>query len=314
MFTTSILSAGLEGHTLMDNMPDRTDEFETLRIMDGSFPLDPAYLNIGEAEAFYDAARKGWDKDRVCTVVITGGSSVMDYYLEQPSLHMIVTDLALIPVVNSINELADEYSRMSSLRRHLRSSVSISDPVIEGAAKSMKADIFYLSSRLRVISMCREINCEDFMSLEEGVIMDPTYAADLKDEWTHRGDYVVRMTPIEYEGIIQSYLIVVLHNNSREKFNSDLLELLRSNMEDFTRISFADRSLANDRFTTLATAIISGKIKDTETLRERTARTPNVIRGQFFMILIECEKLTDRMMEVFDSRIEHEISRILGMF
>ena len=26
------------------------------------------------------------------------------------------------------------------------------------------------------------------------------------------------------------------------------------------------------------------------------------------------DKLTDRMMEVFDSRIEHEISRILGMF
>ncbi len=47
MFTTSILSAGLEGHTLMDNMPDRTDEFETLRIMDGSFPLDPSYLNVG---------------------------------------------------------------------------------------------------------------------------------------------------------------------------------------------------------------------------------------------------------------------------
>ena len=29
--------------------------------------------------------------------------------------------------------------------------------------------------------------------------------------------------------------------------------------------------------------------------KQRTARTPNVIRGQFFMILIECEKLTDRM-------------------
>ena len=135
MFTTSILSAGLEKHTLLDNMPDRTDEFENVRIMDGSIPLDPRHLNIGEADAFYDAARKGWDKDSVCTVVIAGGGSVMDYYLEQPSLHIIITDLPLIPVVNSINELADEYSRMSSLWRHLRSSVSVSDPVIEGAAK-----------------------------------------------------------------------------------------------------------------------------------------------------------------------------------
>jgi hypothetical protein len=295
MFTTSILSAGLEKHTLLDNMPDRTDEFENVRIMDGSMPLDPRHLNIGEADAFYDAARKGWNKDSVCTVVIAGGGSLMDYYLEQPSLHIIITDLPLIPVVNSINELADEYSRMSSLWRHLRSSVSVSDPVIEGAAKAMNADIFYLSSRLRVISLCREIECGDFLDLEKGVIMDPTIVAGLKDEWTHRGDYVIRMTPIELDGIIQSYLLVILHNNSRERFNSDMLGLLRSNMEDFTRLSFADRSLANDRFTTLATDIISGKIKDTETLRERTMRTPNVIKGQYFMILMECEKLTDRM-------------------
>ena len=258
MFTTSILSAGLEKHTLLDNMPDRNDEFDNIRILDGSLPIEPRHLNIGEAEAFYNAARKGWDKDSVCTVVITGGGSVMDYYLEQPSLHIIITDLLLIPVVNSINELADEYSRMSSLRRHLRSSVSISDPVIEGAAKAMNADIFFLSSRLRVISLYRSIECADFMDLEKGIIMDPTNVAGIKDEWTHRGDYVLRMTPIEYDDIIQSYLLVILHNNSRERFNSDMLGLLRSNMEDFTRLSFADSSLANDRFTTLATDMISG--------------------------------------------------------
>ena len=295
MFTTSIISACLEGRMIKDTMPDRTGEFINLRIMDGSLPLDPQYLNIGEAEAYYDAARKGWDRNAVCTVVIIGGGNVMDYYLEQPSLHVVITDLPLIPVVNSINELADEYSRMSSLGRHLRSSVSITDPVIEGAAKAMKADIFYVSSRLRVISLFREINCEDYMDAEKGAFMDPDLAASLKDEWTHRGDYVMRMTPIEYEEVIQAYLIVILHNNSRERFNSDLLELLRSNMADFIRLSFTDRSLANDRFTTLATDIISGKIKDAEALRERTARTPNVIKGQYFMILVECENLRDRI-------------------
>ena len=295
MVTTSILSAALEGHTLLDNMPDRKDEFDNLRIMDGSFPLDDVHLNIGEADAFYDAARKGWSRESVCTVVITGGGNVMDYYLEQPSLHIIKTDLPLIPVVNSINELADEYSRMSSLRRHLRSSVSVADPVIEGAATAMGADIFYLSSRMRVISLFREIACPDFMDLEKGVIMDPAIVAGIKDEWTYRGDCVMRMTPIEIDGIIQSYLLVILHNNSREKFNSDLLDLLRSNMEDFIRLSFSDMSISNDRFLTLATDIISGKIKDTESLRERVRRTPNVIKGQYFMILMECETLTDRM-------------------
>ena len=243
MFTTSILSACLEGHILTDNMPERTDEFNYFRILgeDGK-GLQEEYLHIARAKALYSAARTETDKGKVYTVVITDGDSVMDFYLESRNYHIIITDLSVVPIINSLSELADEYSRITSLRRHLRSSVSVADPMMEGAARAMKADCIYLSGRLRVISCFRAINCEEFSYLVQGESLRPEHAAQLKDEWQEwSGGWVTRLKPLEYDGRVAGYLLVIMHKNSRDRFNSDLLEVLASSMTDFLRIATSCR-------------------------------------------------------------------------
>ena len=120
MFTSNILDACLEGHILSDNMPDHTEEFNNFRIIEeDSGRLIKGSLHIGSARALYSAVRADWDRDYVYTVIITGGDSVMDYFNESPGFHIIATDMPVTEVVNNLSDLADRYSRMYSLRRHL---------------------------------------------------------------------------------------------------------------------------------------------------------------------------------------------------
>ena len=297
MFTTSILSACLEGHILTDNMPERIDEFNYFRILgeDGE-RLQEDYLYIGSAKALYSAARAEIDKDSLYTVVVTEADSVMDFYLESRNFHIIITDLTVVPIVNSLSELADEYSRIISLRRHLHSSASVSDPMIEGAARAMKADIVYLSGRLRVISCFRAINCEEFAYLVQGDHLRPEHAAQLKDEWHEWGEkWVTRLTPLEYDGRVAGYLFVIMHRNSRERFNSDLLGVLSLCMTDFLQISYSDRSVADSRFSTLVLDLVDGKVNDQEMLNDRLRMITNSFYGQFFMVLVEAEDLAEKV-------------------
>ena len=294
MFTTSILSACLEDHILFDNMPDRTDEFANFRIIDGDdYMLQQEYLHIGRSRDLYNASRNKWDKDQVYTVVITDGDDVMDIFTESSSFHVVRTDKSLISVINGLSELADEYSRMNSLRRHLRSNPGIADPLIEGAARAMSADCFYLTGRFRVVTCFRSVNCPEYEYLERDEYVRPEDLSILKDEWTIVNDWVTRLMPIEYEGAISSYLLVIMHNNSREKFNSDMVELLRSCMVEFTGLSFSDRSISSGRFTTLAQDIIDGKVRSQEELNERLRRIYIKPEGNFYLIVIEAESLMD---------------------
>ena len=296
MFTTNILSACLEDHILNDNMPNHSDCFDSIKIIDEeNCLLQKGRLHIGRAQSFYKATREAWDKDSIYTVVISDGDEVMDFFLESANFHIIISDLCMSRIINNLSELSDEYASIYSLRRHLRSSVSISDPMIEGAARAMKADVAYLSGRLRVISVCRTINSKEFSYLAVNEHLSSDHAAILKDEWQSLGDLTVRLTPLEYENRTAGYLLVIMHNNSREKFNSELLELLQSSMIEYLRMSFSDRSVADSRFTTLVMDLIEGKISDREMLNERLRRIPNTLTGYYFMILIESENVTERV-------------------
>ena len=106
--------------------------------------------------------RNEWDRSSIYTVLIIGQDTVMDFFNESQNFHIIVSDLSLAAIINGLSEYADEYNRVYSLKRHLHSSVSVADPMIEGAARAMKADIFYLSGRLRAVSLCRTVNCSLF--------------------------------------------------------------------------------------------------------------------------------------------------------
>ncbi|MBQ5415026.1 MAG: helix-turn-helix domain-containing protein [Firmicutes bacterium] len=297
MFKTSILSACLEGHILTDNMPERIDEFNYFRILGGDGEgLQEDYLHIARAKDLYSASRAETEKDKVYTVVVTDGDNVMDFYLESRNYHIIITDLSVVPIINSLSELADEYSRITSLRRHLRSSVSVADPMMEGAARAMKADCIYLSGRLRVISCFRAINCEEFSYLVQGGSLRPEHAAQLKDEWQEwSGGWVTRLKPLEYDGRVAGYLLVIMHKNSRDRFNSDLLEVLASSMTDFLRISYSDRSVADSRFSTLILDLIEGKVNDQEMLNDRLRLITNSLTGQFFMVLLESEDISEKV-------------------
>ena len=296
MFTTNILSACLEGHILSDNMPDHSDSFDSFKIIDDeSSRLQTGRLHIGTSQAFYSATRNDWDRNCIYTVVITGGDEVMDFYTESPSFHIITTDLGMTSIINNISELSDEYASIWSLRRHLGSAASASDSMIEGAARAMKADVAYLSGRLRVISVCRTINSEEFAYLAVNEHLSSEHAAVLKDEWQSLGELTVRLAPLEFENRTSGYLLVIMHKNSREKFNSELLELLQSSMLEYLRMSFSDRSVSDSRFTTLAMDLIDGKVTDREMLNERLRRLPNTLTGSYFMILIEAENITERV-------------------
>jgi len=311
MFTTSILSACLEDHIKSDNMPDHNESFDSFMIIDEkSSRLQPGKLHIGHAHALYSAARGEWDRNEIYTVVITDGDEVMDFFTESPNFHILVSDLDLTNIVNEISDLSDEYSRIYSLKRHLHSSISISDPMIEGAARALKADVFYLTGRLRVLSLCRTINSPEFEYLAVNEHLSTDHALLLKDEWQETESGVVRLTPLEYDNRISGYLLVILHNNSRQRFNSELLELLRDNMVQYLKMSYSDRSVSDARFTTLAMDLIEGKVSDRETLNERLRRIPNILTGSYFMILIESENITERVpVEVIPilSSLFHEV-------
>ena len=296
MFTTNILSACLEGHILSDNMPDHSGSFDSFRIIDEEHCLlQNGRLHLGRAQAFYSATRNEWNRDEIYTVVITDGDEVMDFYIESPNFHIITTDLGMTTIINSLSELSDEYASIYSLKRHLRSAVPVSDPMIEGAARAMKADVAYLSGRLRVISVCRTINSGEFAYLAVNEHLSSEHAAVLKDEWQSLGDLTVRLAPLEFEKRTSGYLLVIMHKNSRERFNTELLDLLRSSMLEYLRMSFSDRSVSDSRFTTLAMDLIDGKVADREMLNERLRRIPNTLTGYYFMILIEAENITERV-------------------
>ena len=292
MFTTSILSACLEGHISFDNMPVRTDEFLNFRILDGdSQELNSLYLHIGRAQDLYDASKKKWLKDQVYTIVITDGDEVMDMYLESPSFHIVLTDKKLNSVINSLSELADEYSRMNSLKRHLTGAVGVADPLIEGAAKAMNADCFYLTGRFRVVSCFKNINCPRLLYLKPGEYLEAKDLSMLRDEWTTYGDWTARLSPIEYEDAVNAYILVIMNRNFREKFNSDMLQLLKSCMTDFIEQTFTDKNVTNGRFTKLASDIIEGRINSQEALTERLRNIYIVPNGHFYLIVLETEKL-----------------------
>ena len=296
MFTSNILDACLEGHVISDNMPDHTEEFNNFRIIeeDGA-RLIKGSLHIGSARALYSAVRADWDRDYVYTVIITGGDSVMDYFNESPGFHIIATDMPLTGVVNNLSELADRYSRMYSLRRHLHSSVSVADPIIEGAAEAMNADVFYLTGRLRVMSLSRAANCPLFADLETNSRLELSHAITLKDEWTIDGEWAMRLTPLDYEGRTSAYLFVIVHNDPGQRFNSELTEQLRMSMEEFLQISFSDRSVADSRFTTLAIDLLDGRIRDRELLEERLRRISYSFTSHYVIIVLESEVVTERV-------------------
>ena len=192
----------------------------------------------------------------------------MDYFNESPAFHIIVTDMPLTEVVNNLSDLADRYSRMYSLRRHLHSSVSVADPIIQGAAEAMNADVFYLTGRLRVMSLSRSAHCPLFADLDVNSHLELNHAVALKDDWTIDGEWAMRLAPLDYEERTSAYIFVIVHNDPSRRFNSALLEQLRMSMEVFLQISFSDRSVADARFTTLAIDLLDGRIRDRELLEE----------------------------------------------
>ena len=295
MFTSSIIPACLEGHIISDNMPDHKGEFNNLRILDGeSSKLVKGSLHVGDARSFYTAARDKTEKDGyIYTIIIVGGESVMDYYKESGEYRLIATDLATAEVINDLSSLADEYSMIYSLRRHLHSSVSAADPIIEGAASSMNADIIYLSARFRVFSAFRAAGCPEFDYLGINGQLSTEHSVLLKDEWTAMGDWLARMTPLEYEGRVAAYLLVILHNKTRVKFDTELLQLLRESMLSFLNIRFSDRSVSDSRFTSMAVDLIEGRISDAETFNHRLQRISVKFTGQYFTILLEAENITE---------------------
>lgn len=296
MFTSNILDACLEGHILSDNMPDHSEEFNNFRIIEeDSGRLVKGSLHIGSARALYSAVRADWDRDYVYTVIITGGDSVMDYFNESPGFHIIATDMPVTEVVNNLSELADRYSRMYSLRRHLHSSVSVADPIIEGAAEAMNADVFYLNGRMRVMSLSRAVNCPLFANIEVSSHLELSHAVTPKDEWTIDGEWAMRLSPLDYEGRTSAYLFVIVHNDTGQRFNSELMDQLYMSMEEFLHITFSDRSVADARFTTLAMDLLDGKINDEELLDERLRRISYSFTSHYFLIVIESETITKRV-------------------
>ena len=296
MFTSNILDACLEGHILSDNMPDHSEEFNNFRIIEeDSGRLVKGSLHIGSARALYSAVRADWDRDYVYTVIITGGDSVMDYFNESPGFHIIATDMPVTEVVNNLSELADRYSRMYSLRRHLHSSVSVADPIIEGAAEAMNADVFYLNGRMRVMSLSRAVNCPLFANIEVSSHLELSHAVTPKDEWTIDGEWAMRLSPLDYEGHTSAYLFVIVHKDTGQRFNSELMDQLYMSMEEFLHITFSDRSVADARFTTLAMDLLDGKINDEELLDERLRRISYSFTSHYFLIVIESETITKRV-------------------
>ncbi len=296
MFTSNILNACLEGHVVSDNMPDHSAEFNNFRIIeeDGG-RLVKGSLHIGSARALYSAVRADWDRDYVYTVIITGSDSVMDYFNESPGFHIIVTDMPLPEVINNLSELADRYSRMYSLRRHLHSSVSVADPIIEGAAEAMNADVFYLSGRFRVVSLSRAANCPAFADLEVNSRLELSHAVTLTDEWTIDGEWAMRLIPLDYEERISAYIFVIVHNDHSQRFNSELSEQLRMSMEEFLHIYFSDRSVSDSLFTTLAMDLLDGRIRDSELLAERLRRISLSFTSHYVIIVLESETVTERV-------------------
>ena len=273
-------------------MPDVSAEFINFRILDGkNTSLDSNYIHVGRAENLYEASKNRWSKDETYTVVITDGDEVMDIYTGSASFHIITTDLSLINVVNSIAELADEYNRMSSLRRHLTVTTEAADSLIEGASKTMNADCFYLTTRFRVISCWRTINCPELMYLEPGTYVETRDLAEVKDEWITYGDWTVRLAPVEYQGAINSYILIVLRKDSRNRFNSEMLQILVSCMSDFIEQSVTDRAVTSGRFTKFAHDIIDGSITTQEALTERLRNIPAAPSGNFYLIVVETEQL-----------------------
>ena len=294
MFTSSIIKPCLEGHIISDNMPDHSGEFNNLRLLSGEdSSLLAGSLHIGDARSFYTAARGEREKGSIYTVIITGGEPVMDFYTESGEFRIIVTDLGIAPVVNELSLFADEYSRIFSLRRHLHSSVSAADPIIEGAASAMQADIIYLTGRLRVLSAYRNAGCPEFEYLTVNEHLSPEHSRMLKDEWTPAGDWLARLTPLEYENRVSAFLLVIMHKKNRVDYNNELLELLRESMISFLQISFSDRSVADSRFTSMIIDLIDGKIQDRETLSQRLQRISTSFTGHYILTLVESENINE---------------------
>ena len=294
MFTSSILDAVLEKHVIFDNKPDLPTEFTNFRILDGSdAELSGKYLYIGRASDLYEATRNKWNKDALYTVIVTDGDEVMEIFTESPSFRIVRTDLKFNKVVNSLSEYADEYNRMYSLKRHLEGAPGVADPLIEGAARAMHADCFYVSSRFRIMSCCKSIECPEFQALEQGSYLEAKDLAMLKDEWTTYGDWTSRFSPIEHDNAVTAYVLIVMEKNSREKFNTDMLDLLKTCLRDFIGEMYSDRSVASGRFTRLIQDIITGGIITQEALNERLRSIDFVPSGMYRLIVIEPEKLMD---------------------
>ena len=296
MFTSSILSACLEGHITADNMPESSVEFLNFRILDADSPgLDSNYLHIGRARDLYEVSKKKWNKDQLYTVVITDGDDVMDIFKDSQSFHTVLTDMKLNSVINSISELADEYNRVYSLKRHLTGASGAADLLIEGAARTMDADCFYLTGRFRTVSCCKTANCPEFQYLEPGTYLEARDLSMLRDEWTTYGDWTARLSPIEYEDAVNAYILIVMKRNSRERFNSDMLSLLKSCLSEFVEQIFSDKSVTSGRFTRLAQDIIEGSISTQEALTERLRRIDVVPEGPFYLMVIETERMLDTL-------------------
>ena len=296
MFTSSILSACLEGHIISDNMPDSSVEFTNFRVLDPeSSGLDSSYLYIGRSRDLYEVSKKKWDKDQLYTIVVTDGDDVMDIFTDSRSFRIVITDMRLNSVINSISELADEYNRVFSLKRHLTGTVGVADPLIEGAARSMNADCFYLTARFRTVSCFKTVHCPEFQYLEPGEHLNAKDLTMLRDEWTTYGDWTARICPIEHEDSVNAYLLVVMKKNSRERFNSDMLLLLKSCLSEFIGQVFSDRSVTSGRFTRLAQDIIEGNINTQEALTERLRGLDSVPEGYYYLIVIETERVLDTL-------------------
>ncbi len=296
MFTSNIIGACLEGRIISDNMKGHREEFNNFRLLDeDDARLVKGSLHIGNARSLYTATRGEWDREYIYTVIITGGENVLDFFTESPGFHIICTDLPRSRVVNNLSALADRFSRMYSLKRHLHSSVYVADPILQGAAEAMEADVFYLTARLRVLGFSRTLNCPDFAELNTNDHLKLSDATRLRDEWTVSGDWAMRLVPLDYEDRVSAYLLVVTRNDAGQLFNTELLEQLRMSMERFLEISFSDRSVADSRFTTMAIDLLDGKIKDREELEERLHRNMYTFTSHFVLIVLEAQNLNERV-------------------